>query len=105
MKKIYNQLAGEMMTPKNAVIHTHLAMLEIATLECEALGVEVEKVEWLDNCKPRLIVKDCATLRHLMKQQKAFNYGTEVKNGNRVYLNQMIVKGVKIIWQSDTLKH
>ncbi len=105
MKKVYNEMAGEMMIPKNAIIHTQLAMLEIATLECEALGLEVETVEWFDNSRPRLVVKDCATLRHLMKQNKAFNYGSEVKNGTRFYLNQMMLKGVKIIWKSDSLKH
>ena len=41
MKKVYNEMAGEMMIPKNAIIHSQLPMLEIATLECEALGLEV----------------------------------------------------------------
>lgn len=105
MQKVYNKMAGEMMSPRNAVIHNQLAMLEIATLECEALGLEVETVEWFDNSRPRLVVKDCSALRHLIKTGKAFNYGSEVKNGIRIYLNQMMVKGVKIIWKSDVKKH
>lgn len=105
MKKVYNEMAGEMMLPRNGYIHNQLARLEIATLGCEALGLEVEKVEWFENSRPRLVVKDCATLRHLIKQNKAFNYGSEVKNGTRFYLNQMMLKGVKIIWKSDSLKH
>lgn len=42
------------MSPRNAVIHNQLAMLELATLECEALGIEVETVEWFDIGKPAL---------------------------------------------------
>lgn len=105
MQKVYNKMTGEMMSPRNAVIHNQLAMLELATLECEALGIEVETVEWFDIGKPRLVVKDCSALRHLIKTGKAFNYGSEVKNGIRIYLNQMMVKGVKIIWKSDVTKH
>ena len=49
MKKVYNEMAGEMMLPRNGYIHNQLARLEIATLECEALGLEVETVEWFEN--------------------------------------------------------
>lgn len=105
MKKIYNKMAGEMMNPRNGFIHNQLAKLEIATLECEELGLVVEKVEWFENSHPRLVVQDCATTRHLMKVGKAINYGSEVKNGIRIYLNQMMLKGVRVIWKSGALKH
>lgn len=39
MKKVYNEMAGEMMLPRNGYIHNQLARLEIATLGCEALGI------------------------------------------------------------------
>lgn len=105
MKKIYNEMAGEMMSRRNGYIHNQLARLEIATLGCEALGLEVEKVEWFDNCRPRLVVRDNSTTRHLVNTGKAMNYGSEVKNGIRIYLHQMMVEGVKIIWKSDVTKH
>ncbi|WP_227718384.1 hypothetical protein [Pasteurella multocida] len=77
MKKQYNPLAGEMMTPHNSEVYMHLAMLELATLECEALGIEVEKVEWFDTGRPRLVARDNTTTRkmaqinvHLIMAQK-----------------------------------
>ncbi|APB78588.1 TPA: hypothetical protein QB072_001146 [Pasteurella multocida] len=105
MKKQYNPLAGEMMTPHNSEVYMHLAMLELATLECEALGIEVEKVEWFDTGRPRLVARDNTTTRKMAQNQRAFNYGTEVKNGTRRYLMQMTIKGVKVIWSTDTIKH
>lgn len=105
MHKIYNEMAGEMMSHRNGFIHNQLARLEIATLGCEALGLEVEKVEWFDNCRPRLVVRDNSTARHLVNTGKAMNYGSELKNGIRIYLYQMMVEGVKIIWKSDVTKH
>ena len=105
MKKVYNEMAGEMMLPRNGYIHNQLARLEIATLECEALGLEVETVEWFENSRPRLVVRDNSTTRHLVKTGKALTYGSEVKNGIRIYLHQMMVEGVNIIWKSDVTKH
>lgn len=103
MKKQYNPMAGEMMTPRNSAIYMQLAMLEVATLECEALGIEVEKVEWFDTGRPRLVARDNAATRKMAQMSKAFNYGTEVKNGIRHYLIQTTIKGVKVIWKTDTL--
>lgn len=65
----------------------------------------MEKVEWFDSCRPRLVVRDNSTTRHLVKTGKAMSYGSEVKNGIRIYLHQMMVEGVKIIWKSDVTKH
>lgn len=93
------------MSPRNAVIHNQLAMLELATLECEALGIEVETVEWFDIGKPRLVVKIVSALRHLIKTGKAFNYGSEVKKRHPYLPKSNDGKGVKIIWKSDVTKH
>lgn len=105
MRKVYSEMAGEMMSERNASIHSQLVKLELATLECEQMGIEVEYVEWFDIGKPRLVVRDNAATRHFVKTGKAHNYGSEVKNGIRVALNQMQVKGVKIIWKSDFIQH
>lgn len=80
MKKVYNEMAGEMMLPRNGYIHNQLARLEIATLECEALGLEVETVEWFENSRPRLVVRDNSTTRHLVKTGKALTYGSDRKS-------------------------
>lgn len=46
MQKVFSEKAGEMMNPFNAYIHDSLVKLEIATLECEALDLEIERVEF-----------------------------------------------------------
>lgn len=89
---------------ENAVMYGQIVGLELALLECNEMGLEVKNVEW-DNFKPRLVVRNNQVTTQLLKRGKAFNYGRVVRNGQYRYLNQMILHGVKVIWESVDYRH
>lgn len=93
------------LSPYNAILYGQIVSLELALLECNQMGIDVERVDYTDFKRPRLVVKDNHITRKMMATGKAFNYGSRVKNGHRVYLNHAIVNGVKIIWESHSLRH
>ena len=93
------------LSPENAVLYGQVVGLELAILHCNELGIDVERVDYTDWQRPCLIVKANAVTQQMLRQGKAFNYGSRVKNGRRVYLNHAIVNGVKIKWESSNYRH
>ncbi|RRN04659.1 hypothetical protein EIM44_04250 [Bibersteinia trehalosi] len=93
------------LSPDNAVLYGQIVGLELAILECNQLGIDVERVDYTDWRRPCLIVKANAVTQQMLRQGKAFNYGSRVKNGIRVYLNHAIINGVKIKWESSDYRH
>lgn len=89
------------LSPYNAVLYGQIVGLELALLECNQMGIDVERVDYTDFKRPRLIVKENHVTRHLLRIGKAHNYGFKAKGGRRVYLNHAEVKGVRIIWETN----
>lgn len=88
------------LSPYNAVLYGQIVSLELALLECNQMGIDVERVDYSDYKRPRLIVRDNHVTQQMMKQGRASNYGCRLKNGRRVYLNHASINGVRIIWES-----
>ncbi|MDW0615962.1 hypothetical protein P2G70_00080 [Mannheimia haemolytica] len=101
MQKVYSEKAGEMMNPLNAFIHDSLVKLEIATLECEAMELEVERVEFEAKSPPRLVLRDNRKTQDLVKNGLASLFGMKTKGGRRYDSYQMQVCGVKCVWESE----
>lgn len=92
------------LSPYNAVLYGQIVNLELALLECNQMGIDVERVDYTDFKRPRLVVRDNYVTQQMMKHGKANNYGCKLKNGNRIYLNHAEVKGVRIIWEAHYFK-
>ncbi|WP_409042272.1 hypothetical protein [Mannheimia haemolytica] len=90
-----------MMNPLNAFIHDSLVKLEIATLECEAMELEVERVEFEAKSPPRLVLRDNCKTQDLVKNGLASLFGMKTKGGRRYDSYQMQVRGVKCVWESE----
>lgn len=101
MKKVYSEKAGEMMNPLNAFIHDNLVKLEIATLECEAMDLEIEQVVFEVASPPRLVLRDNHKTQDLVKSGLAQVFGMKTKAGRRYDTYQMQVRGVKCVWESE----
>ncbi|WP_419852461.1 hypothetical protein [Actinobacillus pleuropneumoniae] len=93
------------LSPDNAVVYGVTVGLELAVLECNHIGIELEGIDTTDFRRPRLVARDNRTTRYLMKTGKAQNYGSRVKNGRRIYLNHTQVKGVRVVWESQDYRH
>lgn len=89
------------LSPYNAVMYGQIVSLELALLECNQMGIDVERVDYTDFKRPRLIVRDNGITQQMMRTGKATNYGCKLKNGRRIYLNHADVKGVRIIWEAN----
>lgn len=89
------------LSPDNAVLYGQIVGLELALLDCNQMNIDVERVDYSDWRRPRLIVKDNAATRWLLKAGKAHNYGFKFKNGRRIQLNHATVRGVRIIWETN----
>lgn len=92
------------LSKENAVMYGQIVSLELALLECNQMGIDVERLDYTDNRHPRLVARDSSATRYLMKTGKAQNYGSCNKNGRRIYLNHTQVKGVRVVWESDYFK-
>ncbi|MEE3701547.1 hypothetical protein [Mannheimia haemolytica] len=101
MQKVYSEKAGELMNPLNAYIHDSLVKLEIATLECEALDLEIERVEFEAASPPRLVLRDNRKTQDFVKNGLASLFGMKTKGGRRYDSYQMQVRGVKCVWESE----
>ncbi len=93
------------LSPENAVMYGQIVGLELALLELNQMGIDVERVDCTDFRRPRLVVCDNAVTRHLMRIGKAQNYGSRNKNGRRIYLNHTQVRGVRVVWESSEFRH
>lgn len=89
------------LSPYNAVLYGQIVGLELALLECNQMGIDVERVDYTDFKRPRLIVRDNHVTQRMMRTGKACNFGLKTKNGRRVYLNHTEVKGVRIVWEAN----
>ncbi|WGE52410.1 MULTISPECIES: hypothetical protein [Actinobacillus] len=92
-------------TPNNAVVYGKVVGLELAVIELNNMGIDVDHVDFSDHRRPRLVVLENSVTRQLMKSGKAQNYGSRVKNGRRIYLNHTEVNGVRVIWESQDYRH
>lgn len=88
------------LSPDNAVMYGKIVSLELAVLECNELGIDIERADFTDRCNPSLIARANGVTQKMLSQGKAFNYGSKLKNGRRVYLNHAIIHGVKVKWES-----
>lgn len=95
--------ADQPMKGKNAHAYNLTVAMELAILDCEEMGLEVERVEFDGRLRPRIFVRDCAITRNLVKTGKAQHYGTTNRNGIRHYLIQMPSRDCKILWTTDQL--
>ena len=89
------------LSPYNAVLYGQIVSLELALLECNQMGIDVERVDYTDFKRPRLIVRDNHVTQRMMKTGKANNYGFKNRSGQRVYLNHTEIKGVRIVWEAN----
>ena len=89
------------LSPYNAVLYGQIVSLELALLECNQMGIDVERVDYTDFKRPRLIVRDNHVTQRMMKTGKANSYGIKTQNGRRVYLNHAYVKDVRIVWEAN----
>lgn len=89
------------LSPYNAVLYGQIVSLELALLECNQMGIDVERVDYTDFKRPRLIVRDNHVTQRMMKTGKANNYGFKNRYGQRVYLNHAEIKGVRIVWEAN----
>ena len=101
MQKVFSQTANEMMNPLNAYIHDSLVKLEIATLECEAMDLEIQRVEFEAASPPRLVLRDNRKTQDFVKNGLASLFGMKTKGGRRYDSYQMQVRGVKCVWESE----
>lgn len=93
------------LSPDNAVMYSKIVSLELALLECNQLGIDIEKADFSDFNRPCLIARANHITKQMLQQGRAFNYGSKVKNGRRVYLNHVIINGVKVKWESPDFRH
>ncbi|MCK3654885.1 hypothetical protein A4G19_03615 [Pasteurellaceae bacterium Macca] len=102
-KGIPNYANGEV-KGKNARIFNLSVAMELAVLECDKLGLEIEKVEFDGKFSPRLFVKSNAKTARLQAEGKAHFFGITQKHGVTYDLVKMpLANGSKIIWLTDRL--
>ncbi|MCQ9629268.1 hypothetical protein [Actinobacillus suis] len=89
----------------NAVIYGKIVGLELALLECNQLGIDIECVDFTDHGHPSLIARANNITQQMLRQGKAVNYGHTFQNGHRIYLHYAMISGVKVKWKSTDYRH
>lgn len=90
------------LSPHHAVLYGQIVSLELALLECNQLGIDVERVDYSDFRRPRLIVRDNWATQQIKRSGKfkANSYGLKLNHGRRTFLHCAEIRGVRIIWES-----
>lgn len=91
------------MKANNAIVYNFAVAMELTILDCEKMGLTVEKVEFDGHFRPRIFVRNCENAQKLLALGIAKPYGSVAKNGVRYDLIQMPNRECKILWQADRL--
>lgn len=96
-----NKYNDEPMSVHNEAIYNRVVAMELSVLDCEVMGLTVERIEFDGTASPRIFVQDCDKTLVLLKAGRAQPYGRIRKNGVWYDLIQMRNRECKILWQTD----
>ena len=91
------------MKRNNALAYNNAVAMELTILDCEEMGLEIERVEFDGRLRPRIFVKNSHITQKFLRDGKAYSFGTLVRHGVRRYLVQMPNRDCKILWETDRL--
>lgn len=91
------------MKANNAVVYNFAVAMELTILDCEKMGLTVEKVEFDGRFRPRICVRNCPNAQALLASGQAYSYGRITRHGIHYDLIQMPNRECKILWQADRL--
>lgn len=97
------QYNDEPMKPNNAIVYNFTVAMELTILDCERMGLTVERVEFDGRFRPRIFVRNCSNAKALLESGRAVCYGRTIQNGVHYDLIQMPNRECKILWQADRL--
>lgn len=92
----------------NHLVYKFIGQVQKAIVECNALGLTVEEIEFY-HIKPRIIVKDSPATAWLEHSGRAIEYGCGSDENGRHRKLQIMVAGIKVMWEThrerNNVKH
>lgn len=93
--------ADQPMHYKNTMAYNLAVAMELTILECEEMGLEIDRIEFDGTMLPKIWVNNGKITHQLILNGKVQHCSTINKHGIRYYVMQMVINHCKVIWETD----